>query len=88
MSYYTERNGLAHWWDRDHNRLELARWVFHHPEYLQEFVEKLKEQGIDIYNTHPTDDDPTYTISIFVDQLAHLTNDEIDAITGVHLDGN
>ena len=34
MSYYTEKNGLAQWWDRDHDRLELARWVYHHPENL------------------------------------------------------
>lgn len=87
MSYYTERNGLANWWDRDHDRLELARWVFHHPETLQAFADKLAEYGIDLIH-HPTsEEDPTWNISIFIDQLAALTKDDIDDITGVHLDG-
>jgi len=34
MAYYTERNGLALYWDRDHMRLELAKWVYHHPDRL------------------------------------------------------
>lgn len=88
MAYYTERNGLALYWDRDHMRLELAKWVYHHPDRLQAFVNKLAEYGIDLLNTEPTDDNPTYDIEILVRQLNELTDEDIDNITGVDLDGN
>lgn len=87
MSYYTEKNGLAQWWDRDHDRLELARWVYHHPENLQAFVNKLQEYGIDLF-TKPTEDKPTYNIEVLIRELDQLTQSDIDDITGVDLDGS
>lgn len=86
--FYKERNGLANWWDRDHNRLLLSRWVYHHPERLQAFVEKLKEYGIDLLAMEPTDEAPTFNIEILIQQLGELTHEDIDNITGVKLDGN
>ena len=41
MSYYTEKNCLAKFWNRDHTRLEWAKWVFHHPEQTEALVERL-----------------------------------------------
>lgn len=86
MTYYTERNGLAQWWDRDNMRLSLSRWVYHHPEWMQLFADKLKEAGVDIFDMKPEDDNPTYTI--IMDALAELTNADIDEITGVDLNGS
>ena len=87
MSYYSERNGLAKWWDKDHARIVLARWVFHHPDRLLALIEKLKEYGIDLIgNTSDPNNDASYNISIFVEQLGELTREDIDKITGVDLD--
>lgn len=41
LSYYTEKNGLAQFWNRDFTRLEWARWVYHHPEQTEKLVEIL-----------------------------------------------
>lgn len=41
MEYYTEKNGLAQFWNRDHTRLEWAKWVYHHPEDTEKIVEYL-----------------------------------------------
>lgn len=41
MSYYTEHNGLAQFWNRDHTRLTWAKWVYHHPEQTEKLVEFL-----------------------------------------------
>lgn len=38
MSYYTEKNALAKIWNRDSTRLEWAKWVYHHPEDLEELI--------------------------------------------------
>ena len=87
MAFYTDRNGRAQQWDRDHNRLELSRWVYHHPENLWAFVNKLKEYGIDLF-TEPTEEKPNYNIEILIRELDELTKDDIDDITGVDLDGS
>lgn len=84
---YIEKNGLAQYWDRDHSRLELARWVYHHPENLQAFINKLKEYGIDLF-TQPTEEKPTYNVEILIRELDQLTAEDIDNITGVNLNGN
>ena len=41
MSYYTEKNGLAQFWNRDMTRLEWAKWVYHHPEQTEKLIEIL-----------------------------------------------
>lgn len=41
MSYYTEKNGLAQFWNRDNTRLTWARWVYHHPEQTAKLVDFL-----------------------------------------------
>ena len=82
---YVDKNGLAKWWERDHVRLEGARWVYHHPEIFQALVDRLKEHGIDIFNNEPTDDNPTYNVDIVISAIAGLTDEEIDEITGVDL---
>ena len=41
MSYYTEKNGLAQFWNRDNTRMEWAKWVYHHPEQTEELLERL-----------------------------------------------
>lgn len=83
MAFYINRNGRAQQWDRDHNRLELARWVYHHPEILFGIVEAFNEAGIDFFRVDPNEVDYT----ILFEKLNALTNQEIDDITGVDLDG-
>ena len=83
QSFYINRNGRAQQWDRDHCRLELARWVFHHPEVLYGLVTQFMDAGIDFFKPNP--EDVNYTI--LFEGLNSLTNSEIDAITGVNLDG-
>ena len=46
MSHYIEQNGLAYLWNHDNTRLELAKWVYHHPEDFEKLI------GI-IMNEHP-----------------------------------
>lgn len=41
MEYYTEKNGLAQYWNRDHFRMEVAKWVYHHPETVEKLIEYL-----------------------------------------------
>jgi len=41
LSYYTEKNGLAQFWNRDITRLEWAKWVYHHPEQTQELIDRI-----------------------------------------------
>lgn len=86
-NFYIERNGRAQQWDRDHDRLELARWVYHHPENLAAFVDKLAEYGIDLF-TRPTEEKPNYSIEILIHELDELSKQDIDNITGVDLDGS
>ena len=105
MSYYTAKNGLAQFWNRDHTRLEWARWVYHHPEQTQKLVEMLL--GVTDYNENlhalqqeviqNTLTNNAQSISInylqdavsqFVELNSSLTNQDIDNITGVDLDGN
>lgn len=83
-NFYINRNGRAQQWDRDHMRLELARWVFHHPETIYGLITQFTEAGLDFFNPQP--ENINYTI-LFND-LNTLTNQEIDDITGVYLDGN
>lgn len=83
-NFYIERNGRAQQWDRDHNRLELARWVFHHPEILYGLIEALTAAGIDIFHVRPEEVDYDFLF----EKINALTNNEIDDITGVDLDGN
>lgn len=51
MSYYTEKNGLANFWNHDHTRLELAKWVYHHPEDFEELLQYIIEnlEGNPVY---------------------------------------
>jgi hypothetical protein len=84
MAFYINRNGRAQQWDRDHNRLELARWVFHHPEILYGLIKALTEAGVDIFHMRPDEVDYDFLF----EKIDALTNDEIDDITGVDLDGN
>lgn len=84
MAFYINRNGRAQQWDRDHNRLELARWVFHHPEMLYDLVKTLTDAEIDIFHVRPEEVDYDFLFN----KINALTNNEIDAITGVDLDGN
>lgn len=86
MSYYSERNGLARMWDRDYRRLEYAKWVYHHPDIFQAFVDKLAEYGIDLFDKN-SNVEHEFNIQIIVDQIDQLTKEEIDEITGVDLDG-
>ncbi len=76
MSFYAERNGLASSWERDHNRFELARWVYHHPDFATDFIENCVQRGINIFDTEPTDDNPTYNISILISALDALADPE------------
>ena len=82
-NFYINRNGRAQQWDRDYNRLELARWVYHHPELLFGIIEAFTEAGIDFFHVEPNEVDYT----ILFEKLNVLTNQEIDNITGVNLDG-
>ena len=88
-TFYTVKNGLAQYWDRDEARLSLSRWVYHHPEMMQLIINSFKEQGIDLINI---DYDPgmmTYEtiVTILLAQFDAMSNQDIDDITGVDLDG-
>lgn len=47
MSEYTVKNGLAQFWDRDFNRLELAKWVYNNPEEAKQLIDMLEQQQED-----------------------------------------
>lgn len=87
MSYYAEHNGLANSWERNDMRYKLAKWVFYHPEQFEYFVNKLLEYGIDLLEQNSDAENHEYNIQIFVDQLDQLSEEDIDDITGVNLDG-
>lgn len=84
QNFYINRNGRAQQWDRDHCRLELARWVFHHPETLYGLVTQFIDAGLDFFNPQPGD--VNYTV--LFEGLNTLTNQDIDNITGVNLNGS
>lgn len=44
MSEYIHKNGLAQFWDRDHRRLELAKWVYNHPDEAEELIALIEER--------------------------------------------
>lgn len=71
-SYYTEHNGLAYAWDRDYTRIELAKWAYHNPEDIKYILE-------DFMNNY-NHDEPQII-------LEPMSNEDIDNITGVHLNG-
>lgn len=73
MGRYVEVNGLANYWNRDHISLEVARWIYHHPE--------LAERLYPYIIAH----EPLPPIN---NEYMPLTDEEIDLITGVLLDGN
>lgn len=47
--YYMLKNGLAQYWDRDHQRLELSKWAYHNPELLIKIL--------DFYEKHHQEED-------------------------------
>ena len=72
MSYYTERNGLANLWNHDHTRLELAKWVYHHPEDFETLLELILQS-------------PEITSNTTI--MTPMSDADIDNITGVRLNG-
>lgn len=74
MERYVEVNGLANYWNRDHICLEVARWIYHHPELAERLYPYIKDH-------QPWPPNPHIDWEI-------LTDEEIDLITGVLLDGN
>lgn len=49
--HYIHKNGLAQYWDRDHRRLELAKWVYNNPDLAEELIalieERIAEQAVE-----------------------------------------
>lgn len=86
MSFYATKNGTAYYWERNDKRLLYAKWVYHHPDIFQAFVDKLAEYGIDLFDKN-SNVEHEFNIQIIVDQIDQLTKEEIDEITGVNLDG-
>ena len=92
MSYYSERNGLAKFWERSDVSQHVSYWAQHHPqevychpEVFQQLVDTLLQYNIDLF--HSTSTESKYNISVFADSLDDITNSEIDNITGVNLNG-
>ncbi len=96
-SYYTEKNGLAQFWNRDITRLEWARWVYHHPEQTEKLIEMLLQMNVDkikfdqimarLDANDVNDINQSNNIQILFNAIASiLTNQDIDKITGVNLD--
>lgn len=96
-SYYTEKNGLAQFWNRDITRLEWARWVYHHPEQTEKLIEMLLQMNVDSTKldqiiarldiNDANDIKQSDKIQILFNALASiLTNQDIDNITGVNID--
>lgn len=96
MSYYTEKNGLAQFWNRDNTRMEWAKWVYHHPEQTEELLERLLSgqdsseiqealENLEAVNEEQSrrilNLERTHGIS-----LEALSDADIDRITGVNLD--
>lgn len=44
MNNYIQKNGLAQFWDRDFRRMELAKWVYNHPDEAEELIAILEER--------------------------------------------
>jgi len=44
VSEYKQINGLANYWDRDYRRLELAKWVYNHPDEAEELIALIEER--------------------------------------------
>lgn len=92
MSYYAERNGLAKYWERLDISQNVSYWaqhhpqeLYYHPEIFQQLVDALLQYDINLF--HSTDNQNNYNISVFADSIDDVTNNEIDNITGVDLDG-
>lgn len=99
MSYYTEKNGRAQFWNRDMTRLEWAKWVYHHPEQTEQLLELILQAAE--YNSQfedvvarldqndVTDSNQGESLQYVLNAIAQtLSNSDIDNITGVNLDGN
>lgn len=95
MSYYTEKNGLAEFWNRDNTRIEWAKWVYHHPDETEQLIAKLLEETdlkrinkrIDMMQV--ADEDLQRQIIALEGKTAsplQLSNADIDAITGIDPD--
>lgn len=89
MSYYAEKNGLAKYWERNSISQNLDYWARYHPdeidldpELFQALVNKLMEYDINLF------DAPQPNIFVYLmDQLSQLSDEDIDNITGVKLNG-
>ena len=96
LSYYTEKNGLAQFWNRDMTRLEWAKWVYHHPEQTQELIDRLlnsEENDLTdikeaINELKAADYQQQRQISNLQNRpIAVISDEDIDNITGVDLNG-
>lgn len=92
LSYYAERNGLAKYWERLDIGQNVSYWAQHHPqevychpEVFQELVNKLLQYDIDLF--HSTTGKNKYNISVYADSIDSITDNEVDNITGVDLNG-
>ena len=98
MSYYTEKNGLAQFWNRDNTRMEWAKWVYHHPEQTQELINRLIETSSDELDLSEIKEDivalenelrkqQQTIIQIQNRPIDIMSDEDIDEITGVNLNG-
>ena len=101
MSLYTDVNGLANFWNKDHTRLEWAKWVYHNPDAVKELADAFL-QAIE-YNNNLAEIERNVTkntntnaqqsrdiesitrVLSLITSPTTLSNEDIDNITGVNL---
>lgn len=79
-SYYTNRNGLAKYWNKYDNHLNMQYDIYR--DLIDQLINELNNDGLNIYENKILNS----MLEHLNDQIVSLANSEIDTITGVQQD--